>query len=95
MNESKQELKTLAIVWAIFFSLNSLCTATIAALAGTKWVEVSAQTKFLIVLAIVGNYTNTMGSFISKAVSRIKDGKTIVNGSGDTAPPFKPESKTP
>lgn len=89
--ESKGELRLLAAMWFILFSVGALGTSILAALTGTDFATLPLQGKFLIIVAIAVNYSNTMGAFISKAVSRVKAGKSIVNGDGDTAPPFKQE----
>jgi len=69
----------IAVAWFILFSFNSLLTATIAALTGTKWNTLDAQAHFLIVCAILANWTGTIMAFVSKAASKVKNELENVN----------------
>lgn len=92
MTETQKELRWLAIIWGSLFSIGALGTSVLAALTGADWTRLNGQARFLIVVAIIVNWSGTMGAFISKAVARMRDGKSPVNG-GDSNPPFLPEKK--
>ena len=62
----------MAIMWFFLFSVNALCSCMIAALTGAKWHELDAQSKFMIVVAITGNWTGTIMAFVSKQAQRIQ-----------------------
>lgn len=75
----------IAIIMFALFSLNSLCTAIIAALTGTVWNELDGQAKFLIILAIFVNWSGTIMAFLSKAAQKMHipvlgDDTVIING---------------
>ena len=56
--------RTLAIVWFCIFSINSLCSAVLISLIGTQWITMDGQGKFMVVAAVVMNWTNTLGAFL-------------------------------
>lgn len=70
----------MAAVWALFFSVNSLGSAVMVALAGTTWSTSDGQTKFLIVVAIGVNWSNTILAYLHKGMSAISEGDTLVAG---------------
>ena len=65
----------LAIFWFILFSVNSLCTAITAALAGTDWAQIDGQAKFMVYVAILLNWTGTIMAFVSKNAGKISQGQ--------------------
>jgi len=72
----------LAVVWGVMFSLQALCTCIIASLSNVKWNQLEAQSKFLIVLMIFGNWSTTMMAFLSKTVARLEAGKEPIPMNG-------------
>jgi hypothetical protein len=62
----------MAIFWFVLFSLNSLGTSILASLTGANWAELDGQSKFMIVMAVLVNWTGTIMAFISKQSARIK-----------------------
>ncbi len=80
-------LHKLAIVRFAFFSVNALCAAIIGALAGTEWGNADKQTRFLIVIAVVLSWTNTMMAFFDKTSQRLAEGKDPAIPEGSTTPP--------
>lgn len=65
------------ILIGILFSVNSLCSCMVAALAGAgKWDALDGTAKFIIVICIIGNWTGTLLAFGSRAVERYLQGKT-------------------
>ncbi len=93
VQETKKELKWLAFIWSLLFSLGSLGSCILVAFqGGVKWIHLDNQERFLIVVAITVNWGNAMGAFVSKTFARIKEGRPLTNGVGvghDSAPPFK------
>lgn len=73
----------LAILWFCLFSVNSLGTVIIAALQGAVWAQLSTQAKFLIITAIVSNWTGTIMAYVSKQAKRADAGQAaeLANGS--------------
>ncbi|MDE2097616.1 MAG: hypothetical protein KGL39_10245 [Patescibacteria group bacterium] len=65
----------MAIFWFILFSINSLCTCIVSAMAGSVWANLGSQEKFTVVVAIIGNWTGTIIAFVSKAARKIEEGK--------------------
>ena len=74
-------------LWRLFlFSFNALCTSIMTALAGTVWGGSDGQTKFLIVISIAANWTNTLMAFFDKSLTRASEGKDPLLP--DTTPPL-------
>jgi hypothetical protein len=61
----------MAIFWFCLFSLNALGSSIMAALTGAVWNELDSQSKFMIVIAVMVNWTGTIMAFISKQANRI------------------------
>lgn len=79
----------LTIAFLFLFSVNSLGTAIIAALTGVEWSTLSPQTKFLIIAAIVVNWTGLLMAFFRTAVSKIAKGENPIV---DTTQPIPPST---
>lgn len=95
----KETLKTvmihrITIGWLLLFTGNSLFTSIMAALAGTDWGTSDRQTRFLIVISILANWTGVLMAFFNQAASRIRGGRDIL-AEGTTPPPFDPPSSKP
>lgn len=73
----------LTVVYFLLFSINSLALAIVASLMNAEWSELSHSSKFLVVVVIIGNWTNTMLSFINKTLHRAEQGKPLIE-TGDT-----------
>ncbi len=84
----------MAIMWFFLFSVNALCSCMIAALTGAKWDALDFQSKFLIVVAITGNWTGTIMAFVSKQAQRMKKDGTPFPTGDDTAFIPKPTEPT-
>lgn len=91
--ETKQKISDLttsilewrmAIFWFVLFSVNSLCTAITAALAGTEWAHIDDQAKFMVYVAIVMNWTGTIMAYVSKNANKISHGKMFDEGLTDS-----------
>lgn len=63
----------MAIIYAMFFSVNALCAAVINALTGADWSKLTTQARFVIALAILGSWTNTMMAFMSKKAQKLDE----------------------
>ena len=74
----------VAIVLFVLVSINSLCMITLAALAGCTWVELDPQARFMIYIAILGNWTGTIVALITKQAARIKKTGEILPDDGGT-----------
>jgi hypothetical protein len=72
-----------------FFSFNAFATATIAALVGAKWEMLSFQDRFLIVMAILSNWTGLVLVYLGKGMARLASGKPPIS-TGDTEHVTKP-----
>lgn len=62
----------MAIGYFLLFSLGSLCTAIMASLVNSDWSAMNGQSKFLLFVAIIGSWINTILAFVSKQANRIK-----------------------
>jgi len=80
----------LTVGWVLLFSFNSLCASIMTALAGTDWATSDGQTKFLIVIAIIAGWTNTLMAFFNQAASRLKDGKGLLPDTSTETQTTKP-----
>lgn len=85
----------MAILWFVLFSVNALCTSMVAALTGSSWVLLDNQSRLMIVIAIIGNWTGTVMAFISKQSTRFSQGSTPpvnepTNFTQPTTTPSKP-----
>jgi hypothetical protein len=76
----------LALVLFALICLNTLCTSVMTALAGTNWSAADAQTRFLIVISILGNLTGTLIAFFRQQITN------LVNGDGVPTPPARTPS---
>lgn len=78
MSETVKNIKTtawewrIACFWFLLFSLNSLCTSIMASLVNANWTDMDRQSKFLMIIAVMGNWTGTIMAFISQQAKRIQ-----------------------
>ena len=72
----------IAILLFLLFSVNSLCMIILAALAGADWAQIDAQAKFMIYVAVLGNWTGVILAFVSKQAARIKNTGEIIPDDG-------------
>ncbi len=84
-------LHKLAIARFCCFVIFTLCTAIMTALAGTNWANVDSQTRFLIVVSIVGSVTSTIMAFFDQSIKRATDGKDPLTGA--SLPPFATQAQ--
>lgn len=81
----------MAIFYFCLFSVNALCSAMMIALANVTWATLDGQGKFMIAVALVWNWTNTIMAFASKQATRIKKtGEIFPLSDGDTQQFIKP-----
>lgn len=85
----------LAIAWAVFFLVGSVCTSILGSLQNVDWYELNGQSRFLTIVAIVGNVANTMMAFISKAATKVESGKPLVDGGTDFFKKQEPTKPNP
>lgn len=78
----------MIIAWITLFSINTLCSAILAALAGKYWSQVDVQDKFVIVVAVIMNWTGVLQVFLLQASKKISHGENPL----DTEPK-QPEIK--
>ena len=80
----------LGIAWFCIFTLGSLCSCIIAALQGVEWEKIDHQARFLIVVAIILNLSNTIGAFINQAITKLSKGQNPLPGvgNGGSTPPM-------
>lgn len=64
-------LYKLVILRAALFSSNTLILAFLAAVLHIDFPSLSAWQKFLIILAVFGNWGNTMLAFLDKTISTL------------------------
>lgn len=83
-----------AIFWFVLFSVNALCTSVMAALTGADWATLDPQSKFMICVAILGNWTGTIMAFMSKAAKKIESGQLPFDD-GTTFTPLTPPPNVP
>jgi|KBSSwiStaDraftv2_1062776.scaffolds.fasta_scaffold181662_4 hypothetical protein len=71
------------ILYFALFSFNALATSTLAAFIGAKWGILTGQEKFMIIVAILANWTGLVLVFVQKGMGRIISGKPPIE-TGDT-----------
>jgi len=69
----------LAILWFVLFSINALGTSIMASLVGTTWSQLDTLGKWMIVVAVIVNWTGTIMAFLSKAARKIDGLDTFTN----------------
>lgn len=74
----------MAIAYFILFSIGALCTAIMASLVNSDWSAMNTQSKFLMFVAIIGSWVNTIMAFVSKQAGRIKKTGEFFPDLGDT-----------
>lgn len=74
----------MAIFWFCLFSVNTLCTSITAALVGADWAQLDTQSKLMIVIAVIGNWTGAIMAFVSKQAQKIQKGELPIP-TGETA----------
>ncbi len=62
----------MAVCWFVLFTINALCTAILASLVNSDWDNMNHQSKFLMVVAVLGSWANTMLAFFSKAAKKVE-----------------------
>lgn len=72
----------VAIGYFVLFFINALCSAIMISLLNTTWSAIDGEAKFLIVVGVVWNLTNTMLAFVSKQAARVKQTGEIFPMSG-------------
>lgn len=87
-------LYRLTIAWFTFFTIVSLGSAVTAALTNVDWIELSWQSRFLVVVAIAVNWGNTMMAYISKVAAKVEDGESPITN-GDTGLLTKADAAKP
>jgi len=71
------------ILYFALFSFNALATSTLAAFIGAKWSILTGQEKFMILVAIIANWTGLVLVFVQRSMGRIVGGKPPIE-TGDT-----------
>jgi hypothetical protein len=66
-----------AILYFLLFSINALCTSITAALVGSDWANLDRQSKFMICIAVLANWTGCLLAFISKAAKKVESGQPL------------------
>ena len=63
----------MAVFWFCLFSVNSLCSALLLALTNAVWADMDGQSRFLVIVGVIFNWTNIIMAFISNSARRIKE----------------------
>ena len=71
------------ILYFALFSFNALATSTLAAFIGAKWSILTGQEKFMILVAILANWTGLVLVFVQRSMGRMASGKPPLE-TGDT-----------
>lgn len=81
----------VGLAFLVLFSINSLCTSTIGALSGMDWATANTQTKLIVCIAIVGNWTAVLLAFFRDAIAKIAKGEIpLPLPPPETRAPFPP-----
>lgn len=74
----------LNLTYILLFSVNSLCTVLVASLTGADWDTFTRTQQFVIIAAILGNWTNVLLALMQKLQAKIKKGKDLMDTNGGT-----------
>ena len=69
----------MAICWFVLFTIGSLASAISASLVNADYSAMNGQSRFLMYLAIIISWANTMMAFFSKAAKKVD---SQINGDG-------------
>jgi len=58
------------VVWGILFSASNLCTSILTAFANENWKDMDTQGHVLILVGIIGSWTNTLAALIMQIGKR-------------------------
>ena len=75
----------IAIIWFILFSFNSLFSSIIVGITGKYWSEIGSQDRFVIIIAILMNWTGLIMAFLFQAAKRVQHGENPLIGAVETA----------
>lgn len=78
----KKLVVKMAVVWFCLFTVNSLCSAIMGCLAGAYWTNMSGQDRFVMIVAIIGQWTSVMMAFMYTAAARVQHGELPI-GTGE------------
>lgn len=86
----------IAVVWFSLFTVNSLCSSIMGCLVGAYWSNMAAQDRFMMIVAIVAQWTSVMMAFMYNAASKVQHGELpIVGGASEgTATTTTTQTKT-
>lgn len=73
------------------FVIVTLCTSIMTALAGTIWVNVDWQTKFLICVSVLGTVSSTIMAFLDNSMKQAREGRDPLTGL--SIPPFASQAQ--
>lgn len=81
----------IVIAVVVLLSVNSLALTILGCLAGVKWAEADMQTKFMIVVSVIGNWTGILLAIFRQALAKIIAGKSPIEDL-ESRTPFSPTS---
>ncbi len=64
----------LVITYVVLFSINSLATAIVASFMNTEWSDLSATSKFILIVVILQNWSGTLLALFNKAAAEVQSG---------------------
>ena len=73
---STESPKHLFTVRFLLFTLSSLCSSALTALAGTQWDTSDTQTKVMIVIGVLGSWSTTVGAYLDKTAQKLSTGES-------------------
>lgn len=65
----------IAILYGALFSVDSLLHALILSFLNVSWSQLDTTSKWLLLAAVLKNWTSTMLAFCSKTVANVQKGK--------------------
>ena len=77
----------LDILYGLFFSLNAILTAYVAAFTGRNWESTDPTERSLIIAAMLVNWSGTMMAFFRTIRRRLSDGKPLIDDTDQITKP--------
>lgn len=65
----------LQMTWFVLFTINSLGSSIIVALAGKYWSTIDPQDKFTAIVGIIVNWTGTLMVWLAKMSDKVQSGQ--------------------
>lgn len=74
----KEAARGMAVTLLLLICVQNLCTSIMTALAGTNWELADSQTRFLIFVSILANFSGALIAFFRQKLTALVSGSSLV-----------------